>query len=265
MSDHRSFSSSSRIAQPAAAPSTSASGRRGDLASSGHAAPPIPPSALSALLARLSLPPSASLHALLLTALTHPSYTPSTPSPPAVPPTGAPSHADADLNLTLDPAAPAAPLATESNALLSSLGNSLLGLFASEHLASAYPNLPTRALKAAISAHVGPAACFAVARELGVGVVEASPQGKGADARQGIPLRWTRGSGVAVPDLPGAGQRRRKMAALLRDGQEAPQSWKDGFKWEDVVASAVRSFVAIIFQEKVCVTRRARGRARHSR
>ncbi|TFY73580.1 hypothetical protein EWM64_g10432, partial [Hericium alpestre] len=47
------------------------------------------------------------------------------------------------------------------------LGNSLLGLFAAEHLNTSYPHLPTRALKAAVSAYVGPMTCASVAREMG--------------------------------------------------------------------------------------------------
>ena len=55
-----------------------------------------------------------------------------------------------------------------SNANLAALGNSLLGLFASEFIHSSYPHLPTRVLKAAVSAYVGPLTCSNVAREMGV-------------------------------------------------------------------------------------------------
>lgn len=105
-----------------------------------------------------------------------------------------------------------------SNDLLSALGNSLLGLYASEHLATTYPNLPTRALKAALTAYVGPAALASVGRELGLaaggggGGTENRAQPsweevggkvwrlKGKDARQqvggiaagGVPIRWLR-------------------------------------------------------------------------
>ncbi|KAI0641957.1 ribonuclease III domain-containing protein [Trametes meyenii] len=55
-----------------------------------------------------------------------------------------------------------------TNASLSTLGNSLLGLFATEYVNSSFPHLPTRVMKAAVSAHVGPTTCANLARELGV-------------------------------------------------------------------------------------------------
>jgi len=54
-----------------------------------------------------------------------------------------------------------------TNAHLSALGNSLMGLFATEHLHAAYPYLPTRVLKAAVTAYVGPLPCATVAQEIG--------------------------------------------------------------------------------------------------
>ena len=55
----------------------------------------------------------------------------------------------------------------ESNAQLSLLGNSLMGLFATEYIHAKYPYLPTRVLKAAVTAHVGVASCASVAQEMG--------------------------------------------------------------------------------------------------
>ncbi|KAG6869237.1 hypothetical protein C0993_009102 [Termitomyces sp. T159_Od127] len=55
----------------------------------------------------------------------------------------------------------------QTNAHLTPLGNALLGLFASEFIQAAYPHLPTRVLKAAVSAHVGTQTCAAVAQEMG--------------------------------------------------------------------------------------------------
>ncbi|CAG7851731.1 SubName: Full=Related to MRPL3-Mitochondrial ribosomal protein, large subunit {ECO:0000313/EMBL:CCA74656.1} [Serendipita indica DSM 11827] len=55
-----------------------------------------------------------------------------------------------------------------TNGMLASLGNTLLGLFATEHLNASYPHLPTRVLKAATSAYVGHQTCVNVAQELGV-------------------------------------------------------------------------------------------------
>ncbi|KAI1796636.1 60S ribosomal protein L3 [Ganoderma leucocontextum] len=54
-----------------------------------------------------------------------------------------------------------------TNASLATLGNSLLGLFATEFVNSSYPHLPTRVMKAAVSAHVGPTTCANLAREMG--------------------------------------------------------------------------------------------------
>lgn len=54
-----------------------------------------------------------------------------------------------------------------TNTNLATLGNSLLGLFATEFVHTAYPHLPTRVVKAAVSAYVGPTTCAGVAREMG--------------------------------------------------------------------------------------------------
>jgi len=54
-----------------------------------------------------------------------------------------------------------------SNASLSVLGNSLLGLFAAEQVHVSYPHLPGNAIKAAVTAFVGPATCATLAREFG--------------------------------------------------------------------------------------------------
>jgi large subunit ribosomal protein L44 len=54
-----------------------------------------------------------------------------------------------------------------SNGSLASLGNALLGLFATEYVHVTYPHLPTRVVKAVISAFVGPLSCASVAQEMG--------------------------------------------------------------------------------------------------
>ena len=54
-----------------------------------------------------------------------------------------------------------------ANGNLSNLGNALLGLFASEFIVASYPHLPTRVVKAAVSAFVGPNTCANVAKEVG--------------------------------------------------------------------------------------------------
>ncbi|EEB92229.1 hypothetical protein MPER_09293, partial [Moniliophthora perniciosa FA553] len=57
--------------------------------------------------------------------------------------------------------------APATNAQLAAIGNSLMGLFATEFVRASYPYLPTRVLKAAVSAHVGPLTCANVAQEMG--------------------------------------------------------------------------------------------------
>jgi large subunit ribosomal protein L44 len=54
-----------------------------------------------------------------------------------------------------------------TNAHLGTLGNALMGLFATEYVHASYPYLPTRVLKAAVTAHVGPLTCSNVAQEMG--------------------------------------------------------------------------------------------------
>ena len=54
-----------------------------------------------------------------------------------------------------------------ANGNLSTLGNVLLGLFASEFVTASYPHLPTRVVKAAVSAYVGPSTCAGIAKEFG--------------------------------------------------------------------------------------------------
>jgi large subunit ribosomal protein L44 len=100
---------------------------------------PPPPAALSAFANRLGLPDSPSVPR----ACTHPSFL--------------------ALFRQLRPAEPL----PATNAHLAALGNSLMGLFATEHLHAAYPHLPTRVLKAAVTAYVGPLPCATVAQEIG--------------------------------------------------------------------------------------------------
>lgn len=104
---------------------------------------PPPPSALSAFASRIGLSSVLSTTELIQQACTHSSYVafhqhhyPSEPAP-------------------------------ISNAQLATIGNSLMGLFATEHINATYPYLPTRVLKAAISAHVGSMTCASVANEMG--------------------------------------------------------------------------------------------------
>ena len=55
-----------------------------------------------------------------------------------------------------------------TNTNLAVMGNSLLGLFATEHVHASYPHLPTRVLKTTVSAYVGPRTCQTISKEIGV-------------------------------------------------------------------------------------------------
>ncbi|EIW72611.1 hypothetical protein TREMEDRAFT_70764 [Tremella mesenterica DSM 1558] len=183
-------------------------------------------SALSALLSRLSLPPSTSLHPTLQACLTHPSFVTSSTDASG-------STAESEE--------------IQTNEVLSSLGNSLLGLFASEKLAVQYPLLPTEALKLAVTAFVGPHACFSVARELGLGVNgEGHPTG-------GVTVRWVRpqeeiGEMERKDVVPLASRFKRFVGNQEGEGRVGAKKKRESF--EDVVADTVRAFVGLIYQEK---------------
>ncbi|KAG6890097.1 hypothetical protein C0995_012047 [Termitomyces sp. Mi166 len=121
----------SEIPKPSFAPETWASTR------------PPPPSALSAFAHRIGLASVLSTPEIVLRVCTHSSF-------PILQKQFAPHEHIAPTNAHLAP-----------------LGNALLGLFASEFVQAAYPHLPTRVLKAAVSAHVGTQTCAAVAQEMG--------------------------------------------------------------------------------------------------
>jgi large subunit ribosomal protein L44 len=104
---------------------------------------PPTPASLSAFAHRLGLAPILDTAALTQQVCTHPSFVP--------------FHQRYYPNET----APA------SNAQLAALGNSLMGLFASEYLHAQYPYIPTRVLKALVTAHVGPLTTATVAQEMG--------------------------------------------------------------------------------------------------
>lgn len=99
-----------------------------------------------------------------------------------------------------------------SNEDLSALGNSLLGMLATEFLHLRYPHLPTRALKAAVAAYVGPQTLADVGNELGVGA-------------SGL-LRWDR-----------------QAESGRREGGTLQQ--------QHVLIDATRALFALVFQELV--------------
>jgi large subunit ribosomal protein L44 len=142
--------------------------------------------------------------------------------------------------------------AIKHNETLTALGNSMLGLLASEFLHLRYPNLPNRVFKAALSAFVGPNTLADVASELGI-------------AAKGI-VRWERRANIKFDDLP-PGQRAAKIREMNRqlELQERKRNLKKGSALEeepyskmlsrDVHADALRSIIAVIFQEQVSLPR----------
>lgn len=104
---------------------------------------PPPSSALSAFAHRIGLASVLTSPELIQQACTHPSFLP--------------------IHRQHYPHEPS----PATNAQFASTGNALMGLFASEYIHATYPYLPTRVLKAAVTAHVGPLTCASVAQEMG--------------------------------------------------------------------------------------------------
>ncbi|WWC58607.1 mitochondrial 54S ribosomal protein mL44 [Kwoniella dejecticola CBS 10117] len=250
-----------------------------------------PPTAISALLSRLSLPSNdTSLHSKLVECLTHPSYY-------AAKAQLTDSEGEVEeLEIVNDPSSSSSSHTSSSstslnatrtqgdNELLANLGNSLLGLYASEYITQLYPYLPTQAIKNAITAYVGPSSCLSVGRELGVSVQGGGNngsipgQGKGSNS-SGLPIRWSRtfidqqnylenykgenipSKGPERPETVPVARRFQKFLNKNKDSdaeidtdvasQEGP-GYKKGMreKFEDVVAATVRSFVGLIYQEQ---------------
>ncbi|PWN48359.1 ribonuclease III [Violaceomyces palustris] len=116
---------------------------------------------------------------------------------------------------------PLTQLSSLHNGALSTLGNSLMGMFSTEFLHLRYPHLPTRVLKAAVSAYVGPNTLAQVGSELGLG-------------GQGL-LRWDRNAKVQTKVWESKASLTRAPTKTLLN--------------KDVLAQAVRSLVGAIFQE----------------
>lgn len=125
------------------------------------------------------------------------------------------------------------------NSQLEALGNSLLGLLGSEALHLKYPHLPTRVLKAALSAYVGANTTADVGGELGL----AAPR----------ILRWDSGE-MEQPE----GLRRHVQAPRSRKGKKggpvaaelAPEQRSFAFGPSDARSSAVKALLGLIYQEQ---------------
>jgi large subunit ribosomal protein L44 len=154
-------------------------------------------------------------------------------------------------SLTVDPE-------TETNEVLSTLGNSLLGLFASEHLTSQYPYLPTESLKQAVTAYVGPSTCLSVGKELGLATTGGYTPGISVRyhlTRTALEVEEPQARAETVPSArrfrkyEEGQEERRKELEELRIADKRRSRDREGF--EDVVACSVRAFVGLIYQEMV--------------
>lgn len=192
---------------------------------------PYAPSALNAILARLSLPPTPEMRESLMACLTHPSFN---------------IKETSEFTEGEQEALPAPDANT--NELLSSLGNRLLGLFASESLSAKYPHIPSAALAQAVTYYVGPLSLVSVGRELGI-----SPQGQHeersasrANPVLATPIRWKRNNEIKLfgEEVP-TDKLARLQARKEEDRKRRMNSWEEG------VASVVRAFVGLIYQENV--------------
>lgn len=113
-----------------------------------------------------------------------------------------------------------------TNKQLSALGNALMGMFAVEWVHAKWPYLPTRVLKSVVTAHVGPATCESLAREIG-----AAPL-----------LRWHRT--VRQLTRPILCQRMYLFFEQPASENEPP------VLHADAMASIPRSLTALIYQER---------------
>lgn len=211
---------------------------------------PPPVAAFAALTSRLGLIPSSVDPAtrerrirLVHQACTHPSFQALVDKVKASP-----------ANLQLEPSATVSGLAkkaganeldavqflsqeggVEHHAVFATVGNSLLGMLATEFLHLRYPNLPTRVLKAAVSAYVGPQTLADVGAELGL-------------AGQGI-LRWNKEA--RVPTQANLSQKRGGRGATPRSLTSSSSSGlMRTLLSRDVAADAMRALTAVIFQEQ---------------
>ncbi|WFD44525.1 54S ribosomal protein L3 mitochondrial [Malassezia psittaci] len=107
------------------------------------------------------------------------------------------------------------------NAQLSTLGNALLGMIAAEYFHLKYPHLPTRVLKAFVSAFVGPSTLADVGADFGL-------------LSQGV-QRWDRTGASMLSPVPRRNERDTRPATPLLS--------------KDIAAESMRAMIAVLFQE----------------
>ena len=110
-----------------------------------------------------------------------------------------------------------------TNTNLAVLGNSLLGLFAAEFVHASYPHLPTRVVKATVSAYVGPTTCADVAKEMG-----AAPL-----------LRWYRAVSCNVPSC-----------GYHSDSSQPNTLLRPAVLHHEALSSVSRALIALVYQER---------------
>jgi len=113
-----------------------------------------------------------------------------------------------------------------TNGNLSTMGNALLGLFTAEFVNASYPHLPTRVIKAAVSAYVGPNTCAGVAKEVG-----AAPL-----------LRWHRTVRLFQADS--------SFSQLNYVVSKPSTPLKPAILYHDALSSIMRSLVGLIYQRR---------------
>ncbi|GAA5847605.1 hypothetical protein JCM9279_005321 [Rhodotorula babjevae] len=142
------------------------------------------------------------------------------------------------------------------NGALAALGNSLLGTLATELVLQSFPNLPTRATKAAVTLYVGPKSLASVAQHawgvapsrLDLAIVGREDEGKvSRNDRAYGHLVGGRGGARKVGNEVGA----REGAAgqgLIRWNRKPTTVGKDAVLFEDALASVARAMVGAVFQ-----------------
>lgn len=118
----------------------------------------------------------------------------------------------------------------DHHAALATVGNSLLGMLATEFLHLRYPNLPTRVLKAAVSAYVGPTTLADVGAELGL-------------SGQGI-LRWNKEA--RIPTSSNAVHKRGGRGATPAN---TTNNHMRTLLSTDVISDSMRALIAVLFSE----------------
>ncbi|GAA5949202.1 hypothetical protein JCM3765_003329 [Sporobolomyces pararoseus] len=218
-----------------------------------YTAPP-PLSALSAFAARISsseVPDLADHLPLIEQCLIHESFWSGIDSLPP----SAHQRTYTNFHDSILPDSPSTTPVHASNATLAQIGNSLLGTLTTELLLSSFPNLPTRATKAALTLYAGPKSLAQVAKSWGIGpsrlekaLVGREDEGKVSRKERAYGhLVGGRGGARKIGDEVGA----REGAAgsgLVRWNRKPVEPTKDAVLFEDALASVSRALIGAVHQ-----------------